>query len=606
MSDSSNDPISFVEAEAYFELQDNRFLTALRRYQNWKRLTTFTAEWKKDPRPWAQEQIRRYLEMPLSCRGHQPVVKQLFKQALDTKQHETLAICLVAFDRLVRYEQKTRLRYNWQMRETYTEERLVTPRNVAPLELKRNKRDVWTGRMIQVAVPPNSREILFSYKTRYYLRRRAWRYFRFLGFRDPSAYVPAVSQALVRYEDADLQHGHDILASWGLMHICYGGGSQLRKSSSHIWLAPDATFDSLRPAPYFPKLWNSDQGFRELWNLMLHAKSRLVRMWSISLMESDHQDRLAKVGVEDLVRCLGHEEELISEFGSRWFGSCKDLATLSVERWLRLLESPHPAAVDAVCSAMAQHVDVSRLAFEDCVRLATAAPVSVARIGLDWLKQRPPRTHEEQEQLVRLSRAKCVALGGEIAQWALAQVGTKENYRREIASELLDSLNQGCRQGAWNWLISPESAGKDDPVLWSRLVESPHEDIQLPLLNVLRQKSHTQKPANGEVVANTGLSPAELTPVWSRVLSNIHRGGRQKLTALSQIKSAILKRTDLFESLLPILKVAIRSVRGPERSAGLAAVMEILAKAPELEDRLLREFPELKLDLQSVFAVRNA
>ena len=31
---------------------------------------------------------------------------------------------------------------------------------------------------------------LFKHRTRYYLRRRAWRYFRRLGFRDPAAYLP--------------------------------------------------------------------------------------------------------------------------------------------------------------------------------------------------------------------------------------------------------------------------------------------------------------------------------------------------------------------------------------------------------------------------------
>lgn len=42
---------------------------------------------------------------------------------------------------------------------------------------------------------------LFSLATRRYLRRRAWRYFRTLGRQHPEWYVPAMTEALVRYDD---------------------------------------------------------------------------------------------------------------------------------------------------------------------------------------------------------------------------------------------------------------------------------------------------------------------------------------------------------------------------------------------------------------------
>ncbi len=52
---------------------------------------------------------------------------------------------------------------------------------------------------IHVRVPRHG--LLFSYRTRYYLRRRAWRYFRRMGFATPDAYPAAIAAALRRYRD---------------------------------------------------------------------------------------------------------------------------------------------------------------------------------------------------------------------------------------------------------------------------------------------------------------------------------------------------------------------------------------------------------------------
>lgn len=596
VSQSSKSPISFLVVEQQFEVQDDRFIESLRQITDWRKLAGFVGRWKTDPRPWAQDQIRRYLRLPLSCRGHQPVVKQLFKHAADTHQRDILSLCLVSFDRLVRYQRKTQRQYDWQTRSVSEEEVLKLPNNVAPLGDKRTVTD-WSGRKSEISVSPNSKERLFRYKTRYYLRRRAWRYFRWLGFREPNAYVPAVCVALLAYQDADLVQGEDILESWGLMHICFGSSDQIAKSATHVWLKSGATFANLLPAPAFAELWKSEAAFSQLWNLLCNAASRMVRAWAIGMIESVHRERLSTVSVEDLVQCLTHDDEAVAEFGARWFSSCPQLAKLTIDRWLNLLKFKNPAAIDAVCRAMSQHVHSDRLSFSHCVELACAAPVSVARMGLDWLRLRTPESDADRESLKRAGHSKCVALGGELATWVLSQVGTPQCYLREHASALLDSLNSGCRQGAWKWLVAPESPGRNDPVLWSRLIESPHDDIQLPLVQVLNQRSIPIKPSQARAVSriHTGLSAADLTPVWSRILCHVHRGGRQKLLAISQIKDAVLQNREQFETLLPVLRVAVRSVRGPERAAGLSAVLEIAAQFPELEPQLRQEFPELKL-----------
>ena len=47
--------------------------------------------------------------------------------------------------------------------------------------------------------------------------------------------------------------------------------------------------------------------------------------------------------------------------------------------------------------------------------------------------------------------------------------------------------------------------------------------------------------------------------------------------------------------LLPILSVALRSVRGPEWRAGLAGVVQLVGRRPELESVVNASFPELRL-----------
>ena len=83
--------------------------------------------------------------------------------------------------------------------------------------------------------------------------------------------------------------------------------------------------------------------------------------------------------------------------------------------------------------------------------------------------------------------------------------------------------------------------------------------------------------------------------MWTTVLLGIHRGGRAKLTALRQISAAIAEQPDRAERLIPVLAVAIRSVRPPEVRAGLSAILSAVSVRPELETLLATCIPELRL-----------
>src|SRR5687767_3809039 len=99
---SSSGSISPLVIEEYLAAGDERFLDALRQFHDPKRLISIVEKWKRDHRPWAREQIFKYLSLPLNAINHQPVVKRLFKHAEQQRDNELMATFTVVFDRLVR------------------------------------------------------------------------------------------------------------------------------------------------------------------------------------------------------------------------------------------------------------------------------------------------------------------------------------------------------------------------------------------------------------------------------------------------------------------------------------------------------------------------
>jgi len=91
----------------------------------------------------------------------------------------------------------------------------------------------------------------------------------------------------------------------------------------------------------------------------------------------------------------------------------------------------------------------------------------------------------------------------------------------------------------------------------------------------------------------------QLGQVWCAVLLGVHRGGRQKAKAVRQLAGAIAEEPTRANALLPVLSVAIRSVRGPEMRAGLAAVMTLLTQRPELAALVREKLPELNFPVEA-------
>jgi hypothetical protein len=289
----------------------------------------------------------------------------------------------------------------------------------------------------------------------------------------------------------------------------------------------------------------------------------------------------------------------VQQFGAELFDAQGGNEKLSVAMWLRLLDTRNVTALATLCAVFLRNVSGERLTLAQTLELALARPTPVARLGFQLLQTRaiPAADLPVLAALAALADARCASLAEELAVWALARIGVRGVYELEAISRFFDSINQSTRNAAWAWLISEQtapadvktdnavvhSAGYDDPVLWSRLAESPFYDLKLRLVDLLARRVDAPE-----------LSVDQLSPVWCAVLLGVHRGGRQKPKAVRELAEAIVREPESAERLLPVLVVAVRSIRGPEMRAGLSAVMTLVSRRPELAALVKARLPELE------------
>ena len=572
---------SMLLVEEYFAREDGRFLAELRRVNGPAALAGFVEKWKRDARPWARAQQLAYIALPLDCPGHEPVVKRLFKQADHAGDDEWMAAFLVAFDRLVRRRRRKRTRYDWQSRSQWEEISIELPRNTIPRDGGRKARNPRTGEKIYlpIRVPKNGR--LFSHRTRYYLRRRAARYFRKLGRAHPERYVAAVCRALKLYQDADLKQGEDVLECWGLLQLAFRRSPVLQFGAARVSVRKGESLAQLEPAPRYEALWQAASAGQELLALVGEASSRLVRQWAVQLLRREHLARLTNLDIEDIFRLLNSPHEDIQQLGAELLLGSTNAAKLTIDEWLRLLDVENPTILASICEAMQRHVTADRLSLAQCVALSSAQPTPVARLGLRFLQTRTVRTAEERRIVAALAEARCDSVAAATTAWALQWFTPPDAYDRELVMPFFDSLNGAVRSGAWRWMLD-HSPAYDDPLIWVRLTETPFDDVRAKVVDTLQHRSTLP-----------GTSAADLAPIWTSVLLNVHRGGRNKTKAAAQMAQAIAARPERGETLLPVLAVAVRSVRPAEMRTGLAAILRVLAARPELAATVRQHLPEL-------------
>ncbi len=558
-------PETALLAEEFFDESDPRFLGVFRATDTASRVAALADRWVRDSRPWAREQAHAYFALPLSCPGHHAVLKRWLRHAEGTGDAEVMGLLMVACDGLVRRRLVGRQLHS--VRDSIlpglTFDR--TPGTLRPWGTRSKARG----------------DTLYSYATRYYLRRRTWRWFRRLGFQRPDEYTVAVAEALRRYTDEGLQNGAALLDSWGLLHACFFKSPVLRFDASRAHLTEGRGLSELEPAPAFPELWGRTDAVAVLIGLVTRAPSRLVRMWAIKVLQARHATALRVLDLDSIVALIDHGDEDVQQFGAACLDGHEELPTLTVDRWLRLLRVESPLALASICSLMATHVRPERLDDAQCIVLTASRPTAIAQLGLSLLERRDVT---DRGLLVKLADAKCEAVGAAAARFALQRFDRTAAKDGDAFSRFLDSLNRRVRLAAWDWLLAHPAPPHDAP-LFVRLTETPHDDLRFRLVDELERRA-----------ALPGLRGDGLVPVWASVLLGVHRGGRRKPKAVRQIADAIIDDPERANGLLPVLCIAVRSVRAPERAAGLTGIATVLTRRTELRARVAELLPDLSFE----------
>jgi hypothetical protein len=597
---------SLALAEELFARGDPAFVGELRKVHDAERLGAFATRWLVDKRPAARQLLLDYLSLPLNAYRHEALVKRLFKGVEKARDDDLMGAFLVALDRSIRRQRKTVTRHKHetfsgrsqaeQQQREWTDEGyeigpiqnysgrfyvygykreqvIVAP----PCTMPRPPKGDWKR---SVPVPDSYREwmekrfFLFSLPTRRYLRRRAWRYFRDLGKANDRQYLKAASAYLKRYTDADVDSDIHLLDNWGLVHTLFHHSPALIRPAKGWELAPEKTLADLAPAPRFADSWNNAPGM--VFQLALEAGCRTVRLWAVRLLRASHAPWLGLQPVDVLLKLIDHSDTDVAALGFDLLERCPNLG--NVEIWLSRLDGDNLEKLQRLSALLAKRLDAQSVGFADTIKLAMHRSLPVARLGFTLLQKRAAFSDVDVPSLLTLTQAECESIRPEIAGWLREQLTKIGPPKAEWLLEFLDSKHANMRSAGWIWL--QETAFKDEPAVWHKLLESPYDDIKGPLVAALSERA---KNASRDLVQF----------LWASVLVNIHRGGRYKPGVVAQINERLAEHPEEAGQLLPLLAIAVRSLRGPEFRAGLAGVVSLVETQAELRPAIKKQFPEL-------------
>ena len=582
------------------EAGDPAFVDAIREVHDADALAAFAATWFEDRRPASRRLLFEYLDRPLNAFRHEGLIKRLFKKAEAEGDDPLMARFLVLFDRSIRRVRRYHRRWRWKCvprRTTMPRDRLIqgkyrNPRTGDLLDeptpdwAARFKLD-WSGSLGKADVRnlPDVLEKLkplrlFSVATRNYLRRRAWRYFRKLGKIHPERYIAAATDGLALYVDEDAADGLALLDNWGLVHILFHH-SEAIEARPHGWTTrPGRSLAELTPAPIFESLWKDSPG--AVVRLLTNARSTVVRRWAIRRVEADLAAHRSALSLDGWLGLLGHDDPAVVALAAGMLDEFEGLETLGVDRWIALAESTDPSALEALCDLIAGHVGPDRITPEQAVRLAVLRPLPVAKLGFSWLKEKAIGV-DDRRTVLGLVDAECGPLRAEILSWLRGVLGSSTGFEPAMVLDFLDARHADARREGWAWFQS-EPRVFDDVETWRKLLESPHDDVRLALVAELETR------AGGDLGGIEGLRA-----LWAAVLLHVHRGSRAKPGVVGQVLRRLEASPDEAPSLLPLLGVALRSVRGPERRAALVAVVRLVERRGQVAALVRSSFPELQI-----------
>jgi hypothetical protein len=293
------------------------------------------------------------------------------------------------------------------------------------------------------------------------------------------------------------------------------------------------------------------------------------------------------------LRLSDHPDPDLSALGFDLLDKAADLSAVPVEDWLKRLDGDDLDKLRRLSELLARRLDPARVASTDAIRLAGHRSKPVAELGLALLREkmtllrREPFTATEAADLLPLVQAECASLRPELIRWLRNMLCGFEPVPAEWVLEFLDSKHADVRAAGWDWLDG--SMLGDDPALWQKLTESPYDDVRERVAAEL-----AKRVAGGD--------PDRVRLLWATVLLNVARGGRQKPGVVRQIVARLAQHPTEADRLLPLMAVAVRSVRGPEFRVGLAGIVGLAEEQAELAPAIRRWFPELQLDEPAALA----
>lgn len=553
--------------DEYWRGADDRFLAEVLASTNAKKLKTLAEPWYKDGRPFARRMLLAYIDDGCDRPHHRPLVKALFKLAEKANDDEAMGRFMVAFDRLLHRRLKEQWRWSPSARTT---EKTLVLQGDPTIPGKLGSKETRSPR--------------FSRRTRTYLCRRAFRYMRTVARKDEARYGRAVRAALVRYEDASLATPPQLLDAWGLCHALYWGSPVLVRDPRGVRVAEGQSLADLAPAPFAPGAWRGV--FDAVIDLVGQARSRTVRVFAIALLRRDYASDLRSMQLRRVRSLLRSQHDEVQAFAAELLHNASGVHNLSIEEWLELLRIDNPTAIPLLCDLVAKTVSPDRLSLAQCIELACAKPAPVAELGLRWAKQKPVNDEAALVTALGIARAGAPKTREEGLAWVAGIIEKASFAKPEHVRELLDGRYADVRARALAF-VDADARFRESTVLWGALAESPYDDVRSVLVKHLRDREGS-------------FGPETLRHVWITSLLAVHRGGRAKRAALLQIAARIAKKPAEAEQLLPLLGIALRSVRAPERRTAIAAIASAAVRDPALSRTIARVLPDFTIERGAV------
>lgn len=518
-------------------------------------MTGFAAKWLNDPRPWARAQLIQYIDTSIDRPGHRSLVKQLLKGAESRQDNELIGHFFPAIDRLRKLT--TKKQWNYYVRPPVQETAIVRVKPRAPNAFH------------------------FSQRTRIYLQRRIVRYMRALSSRDATAFRKTTLEILTRYEDTQFASGQALLDARALVSILFVQSPVLSVSFRAIKPRPIADFGARTPkvadlASLEPKVlgrnaWKG-QG-HEVLAALPSIPSLFIRRHVTRWLERDFPETLTNAPFEVIERFVTSNYPDLRLLGSQMIERAEGLETLRIETWLSFLQGDDAEVLLTLIKRMSDLVTPARASLAQCVELARHVAHAPAMLGIEWAETKTIDDKAALEEALPILDASVDEVRARALSWLTPILANEDIGLDAHMRELLDARHSDVRQRAFR-MMDETPRFKDSIVLWAALSESPHADARAFLLKHLDKRRTSLEASH--------LSDRCLTHLWATTLLDIHRGSRAKRRAVTQLGDRIAAHPQESKVLMPLMGVALRSVRDAERRSAIASLVRAATLSPEV------------------------